>query len=191
MAIKPHVKVSVKDKPWKALRKHVIEMAAKKARVKVGVLGGEHGDGISMIEIAAIHEFGSPAANIPERSFIRSTFKRREADLEKVTARAASALFAGKIGLGQALGILGAWGVAAIQGTIRQHLTEGPEPQELKPATIARKQSSTPLLDTGQLIGAISFQVEGAEGWDGAEHEKIEGGHEGGEGSGHAEPGEE
>ena len=171
-------KVTVKDERWKALRKHVIALAAKKAYVKIGVLddGAHEGGTIGLAELAAIHEFGSPAAGIPERSFIRSTFRRVEDAEEKMIARLVKALFEGRIGLGQALGMLGAWGAGQVQATIRQHLTEGPEPQANKPSTIAAKGSSTPLIDTGQLIGAITWQVVGAEGWDGPESAESEGG---------------
>lgn len=41
--------------------------------VKKGVKGRE---GQDMVNIGAVHEFGSEKANIPQRSFIRSTFER-------------------------------------------------------------------------------------------------------------------
>ncbi|MCJ7694313.1 MAG: hypothetical protein MUO40_02705 [Anaerolineaceae bacterium] len=45
----------------------------------VGVIG-------SKAQIAAHHEFGAPAAGIPERSFIRSTFNEEKGKLETIIA---------------------------------------------------------------------------------------------------------
>lgn len=47
--------------------------------VHVGVFGEE-------AVIAATHEFGSFAKNIPERSYLRSTFNEKKKDVEKVMA---------------------------------------------------------------------------------------------------------
>ncbi len=45
--------------------------------VKVGVFG-------KRAYIGAVHEFGAPSRNIPERSFIRSTFKDEKKKIEKM-----------------------------------------------------------------------------------------------------------
>lgn len=138
-----------------------------RAHVKVGVLQSQGGNqihdpesGLTMTEIAAIHEFGSPAAGIPERSFIRSTFNVvRAADLQALVRRLAKQVVHAQMPITQALGILGQWGAAAVKNTIRTKRTIGPEPQELKPATIAAKGSSTPLVDTGRLLNTINYEV--------------------------------
>jgi hypothetical protein len=64
------------DKGFEAFFDGLRDMA--KLRVKVGIQGGEaneaHGDdGITMLQLGTIHEFGAPSANIPQRSFLRST----------------------------------------------------------------------------------------------------------------------
>lgn len=48
-----------------------------KSYAKVGVIG-------SKAAIAAHHEFGAPAAMIPERSFIRSTFNEEKSKITKI-----------------------------------------------------------------------------------------------------------
>jgi phage gpG-like protein len=158
------------DRIWKELVKKVGRL--KDAHVKVGVLasaGGAAmaGDGdITLVELAAIHEFGSPAAGIPERSFIRSTFRRGDVveAMNKLLTANARAIIGDKMSVSTALERLGAWGSAAVKGTIRERLTEGPEDQSNKPATIARKGSSTPLVDHGQLINSITYvKSEGSE----------------------------
>ncbi len=146
-------------KTWEAIKAN-IESVGVGSHVKVGVLasrGGdaEHGDdGITLIELAAIHEFGSPAANIPERSFIRRTFNASSAELRVMQTKLAAAVLRG-MPVPKALSILGAWAANAIKRTITgDHI-----PPPLKPATIARKGSDRPLVDSGRLLGAISFEV--------------------------------
>jgi len=158
----PHAKIDAKT--WEKLR----EKLPTNARVRVGVLAGAGGDakassGITMLELAAIHEFGSPAAGIPERSFIRSTFDREDVRLRlnMMGARLARAIVANKMDWTQALGMLGAWAASQIKSTIKNRLTTGPDPQENRPATIEKKGSDLPLVDTGRLINAITWLVTG------------------------------
>ena len=53
-----------------------------------------------------------------------------------------------------ALGLLGTWAVAAIQAKIRTNI-----PPELKQATIDRKHSDLALVDTGQLLNSLTYEV--------------------------------
>jgi phage gpG-like protein len=139
------------------------------AVVKVGVLSGagEAADGTPLVEIAAVHEFGNRAGTIPQRSFIRATFKRTRAERQKMIARILKKITEGKLDETQGLGLLGQWAVGKVKQTIVKRLTEGDQPQELKPATIAARKrkdgvtSTTPLLDTGLLKNSISYVVVG------------------------------
>lgn len=170
-------------KDWEAMRRAIMRT---EQRVKVGILedsshnaseeeegedDNESASEISMLELGAIHEFGAPAANIPERSFLRSTLNSgtdqiREA-VRTIVASEISKLFddtghtlnESESIAKRALGKMGAKVVAMIRQTIRARETEGPEDQELKPATIRRKGSDLPLVDTGQLINAITWAV--------------------------------
>ena len=157
-------KVVVKDGPWRKLLARAYGL--DKAHVKVGVLadkGGEdeHTEGITMLELAAIHEFGSPAAGVPQRSFIRSTFDQRAAELAETAAKLARLIVTKGMPVRQALGLLGQWGVKEVKATIREQRTtsEFYEPQANRPSTVARKGSDTPLVDTGRLINAVTSQV--------------------------------
>lgn len=160
---------------WKAIRNAIVRT---EKRVKVGILNdsqhaSEDGDDedISLLELAAIHEFGSPAANIPERSFIRATINgqrdevnaaiedlvgsevKKLLEIERVSESQADAAAR------RALGKLGTKIVSMIRATIRNRQTVGPEDQALKPETIKRKGSSLPLVDTAQLINGINFAI--------------------------------
>ena len=108
-----------------------------------------------MVELAAVHEFGSRDGTIPERSFIRSTFARQRVPLGKMCERLARMVVTKGMDVHQAMTLLGAWGASEVRKTI----TGGHVEPALKPATIAAKGSSKPLIDTGQLVGAITYEV--------------------------------
>lgn len=135
----------------------------EKARVKVGILEGkggeaEHGEsGMAIIEIAAVHEFGSVDGRIPERSFLRRTFEEQQDELIKFQSKIAVAVVNQRLSIEQGLGQLGLWAQAAIKRTITG---DPPIPPPLKPATIARKGSDRPLVDTGQLLNSIQWELE-------------------------------
>lgn len=160
-----------KNKVFKELRTKIGKLAD--AKVRVGILEGgddevesEYGD-LTIVELATIHEYGAPAAGIPERSFLRKTFTGRgRAELAAFQAEQAKQVIEGKLGARTALKRIGTWGAAKVRERIRAHIDP-----PLKPATIKRKGSSTPLVDTGHLINAISFQLEeqGGEGEGGGE----------------------
>lgn len=147
--------VKLEKRVWTKLRAKLKKLDG--ASVRVGVLasrGGniEHTDGITMTELAAIHEFGT--RNVPERSFIRKTTVEKRQEIAAITTKLAKAILADKTTHKKALDLLGLKVVGMVKGTIR----EGVEPA-LKPATIARKGSSKPLVDTGRLLNAIQHEV--------------------------------
>jgi hypothetical protein len=144
---------------WAEIMGRVQEYAGG-ASVKIGVLQSTdkqvEGADITLAELAAIHEYGAPKAGIPERSFLRRTFRdaRGKGALEEHLKKLAKAIVKGKINPDQALEMLGQWGVAAVKGRIKDHI-----PPPLAVATIKRKKSETPLVDTGQLINAITYEI--------------------------------
>lgn len=152
---------SVDDSEWQELKERLRVTMTRDAHVKVGVMqskggGASAGAGLTMVDLATIHEFGAPAAGIPERSFIRRTFAEKHEALAAMTKRLAAAVVTKKMPVDRALGLLGAWGAAEVKRTI----TSGPGvPPPLSPVTIARKGSTRPLVDTGRLVGAITWQV--------------------------------
>jgi hypothetical protein len=156
-----HADIKFDDKVFERLRAEVKEAAKK--HVHVGVLASKGGantgpDGETTIaEIAAIHEYGAPKANIPARSFIRATLEGNEnrEHLTKMLEKLARAVLSEKISVDGALGALGAWAVSAVKARITGRISP-----ELKAATVQRKGSSVPLVDTGQLINAINWEVD-------------------------------
>lgn len=155
------------DSVWRALHRKMTEAGIENAHVKVGVLaaaGAESaGAGITMVELAAIHEFGSPAAGIPERSYIRFTMLAKGDELRTKCTALAVLLVNEQMTFDRALGLLGTWASTEI----RKSITERKIKQELRPATIARKNrtskdatdQTTALVDTGRLLNAITWEV--------------------------------
>jgi phage gpG-like protein len=130
--------------------------------VLVGVPAGEFEESpegaVPMAMVAAVHEFGCPEKNIPERSFLRGGIRRGAPKFQRLNAANLRAIVLGGKTVAEALGQLGA--VAA--GEVKREFTAGTFAPN-KPATIARKGSSRPLIDTGSLRQSITWQLEGSE----------------------------
>lgn len=134
--------------------------------VRVGILDeapkrespgkGKKASRATLLEVAAVHEFGAPAAGIPQRSFIRATVDLKAAEIQATRDKLAAQVAEGKITAQVALERLGAF----VQGIVQARIAEGIGPA-LKPGTIARKKSSKPLIDTGQLRSAVTWKVTG------------------------------
>jgi len=132
--------------------------AAGKSRVKVGILqgSGAHAEtGISLVELAAVHEFGSPSRGIPERSFIRAPLTDSLV-IQTLITKLCKGSVLGRCSYADALEILGAKAAAHV----KNYTKSGASPHKaLKQATVNRKKSSRPLVDTGQLVNSVSYQV--------------------------------
>ena len=120
--------------------------------ISVGVQGTAHQDSaLTTAQIAAIHEFG---LGVPTRPFMRLTFEQRQRDIQKLGRGLEKRILEGHMTVENALKVMG---VAAV-GFIRATIDAGMSPA-LHPRTIARKGSSKPLVDTGQLKGSITAEV--------------------------------
>ncbi len=137
-----------KTPQWESLKQALGR--ARKMRVVVGWIGKQAG-------LGALHEFGAPAAGIPERSVIRATFDAKQSELAALQAQLAGQIIAGKTTVERALGIMG----LRFQSWCQQRITSGSLAPNA-PRTIARKGSDRPLVDTGQLVQAITFAVRDA-----------------------------
>lgn len=142
---------------WKKL---LSALKRREPYVRVGILSSEqHSEGMTVLEIAIIHEFGAPGAGIPQRSFIRGTVELKRDEIDAMIVKLSRRLLTeGSIKRGETpadmLNILGAW----LASEIKKYIADGIDPP-LKPATIEAKGSSTPLIDTGRLLNAITWEV--------------------------------
>ena len=165
---KATTKVVINTKRWDEIRKKLRVENEHGLPVKIGIFetAGTEKSGLSIVEIAALHEFGSPGGLIPERSFLRQPLRNAGEDLQKVAKRVVKSILSGKITYEQGMGLLGQWGVSVCKKAI---VTGDGIPPPNAPSTIAKKGSSRPLFDTGRLLNSISYQVEGGEHGGGSE----------------------
>lgn len=127
----------------------------KKPKISVGILEGEgaqaHGD-TTVADVATINEFG---LGVPERSFLRAWFDENEERAYEALRRLFVSVVEGKRTKEQALDVFGLW----VQGQIQQRMADGISPPNAA-STIAKKGSSTPLINVGQLRSSVTFKVE-------------------------------
>ena len=134
-----------------------VEAMKKKPFVKIGILGnaGNHKEtGTPVVLYAGANEFGTRDGRVPERSFMRSTMDQENRRLSRETEKLVSQIAQGRQNVMSVLKILG----LSIQAKIRKKITTLSSPPN-RPSTIAKKGSSNPLIDTGQLRSSINFEV--------------------------------
>lgn len=154
------------DHGWRRIVKEVRKM--DNAHVKVGFPIDKHakvtsksmkkvGGPLVMLEIiviAAVHEFGAPKKNIPERSFMRTAFDENIPEIEAIKSREYDRIITGKSGIYRSLDKIGVWFTAKVKKKIKDIKIP-----PLKPATVKRKGSSNPLIDSGQMIQSVQHVV--------------------------------
>lgn len=109
---------------------------------------------INMASLALIHERGSAANNIPARPFMKQTRQRAEGRFVRLLRRLYKQVVDGKVHPFDGLSKLG----MAYEGEMKNTFTTGSFTPN-KPATIKRKGSSRPLIDTGHLRQSITSKV--------------------------------
>lgn len=145
-------------------------------KVHIGIFAdAKREDGAPMLVIAAANEFGAKIPKrqarfgnlddenpggwviIPERSYLRAWFDENVDALQATMERLIGQVVEGKISGRAALETIGGYVVTHIQA----YMVDLKTPPNA-PSTIARKGSSNPLIDTGQLKDAITWRVVGA-----------------------------
>ena len=120
----------------------------------------EEYDWDTVIGIASVHEFGTLDGNVPARPFLRPAIDGGHDEIAKVKQRALELMIDGKLTSKQALAVVGEYA----QGRIQRAIDRVTSPA-LKPATIKRKGSSKPLIDTGQMRNSVQHvEVMSGEG---------------------------
>lgn len=109
--------------------------------------------GISMAQLAYIHEQGSPSNNMPARPFNRLTKNRCKGQFRKLLRRSYLKILRGASPTRE-LKIIG----VAYEGEMKNTFTISVF-VPLKPATVRSKGSSRPLIDSGALRGSIISKV--------------------------------
>lgn len=136
-----------------------VGVQAKDKAVRRGKGGSIRNTDQPLAVIAAIHEFG--LGDMPQRSFLRSAYDENLPVIDKMIQRVANGAVYG-LGTNAALNQLG----NVVQGMVQRKIVDGPFVPN-SPATIKRKKSSKPLIDTGHLRQSIRYVIERK----GAKHE--------------------
>lgn len=153
-----------KDRGWKKIAAE-LQKAAKKPYVKVGFIGdsggAEHKDSVLTVAgVAAIHEYGAPERNIPERSFIRGTIEAHSSEVQGFIDHQNKSVLLQKIDVKEALGRLGLFITALIKNRIvKEHVPPPLKESTIKAKTRAGKTGEVPLVDTAQMLNSIRHQV--------------------------------
>ena len=129
----------------------------KRPHVDVGVLGqraGAHKGAVTVAQVAEWAEFG---IGQPQRSWLRAWIDANENLIQDRIDTEMRQVLRGKSTPERALARVGVWLQGELQMNIANHPDNGFATNA--PSTIARKGSSTPLIDKGQLRASISHRV--------------------------------
>ncbi len=140
--------VEDKDRGWKRIKREL--SIFNELEIFVG-FQGEDGE---VAEIAAFNEFGTET--IPARPFLRLAIDTNKSQIGKAFDEAFNSIVDRKATAIQAANRLGLFGVSIVKKQITTSTTWA-EPNA--PATIDRKGSSTPLVDTAQMLNSVTYVV--------------------------------
>ena len=140
------------DLGWGRIKRTMSRLSG--SYTKVGLQQGsqrnDEGGLSSLVTVGAVHEFGAPNRNIPQRSFLRSAFDQHRREIDQVLAKEKGAILAGTRTIEQSLDVVGLLHTAQVQAKISSNV-----PPHLAAATIEKKGSSRTLIDTRQLVQSI------------------------------------
>ncbi len=146
------------------LKKIVLEMEQLgKAEILIGIQEGSKTTldyvrgrksipNLNIASYAAKNEFGTP--EIPERSFMRSTFDQNIQAIENFVERRYAEIIDQQLSVSQGLGQIGKFLEGAVKDKIREIRTPPNSPR-----TIKIKKSSKPLIDFGQMFSSVRYVV--------------------------------
>lgn len=123
------------------------------ASIKIGIQAdsGSYPDGTSVLDVAIWNEYGT--SRIPSRPFIRQCYALHSEQAFALLKKAVQQV-SGGVQPSVALGQVGLWYEAKMKRVLRTFAWQPNAPQTLK-----RKKSSKPLIDTGQLVNSIRYEV--------------------------------
>jgi len=146
------VKVIDKDMGFKRIDVEVKSLHGRE--VKIGIMGNESVDGVSVIDYAMYNEFGTN--RIPARPFMSKTAEVYGPKMIKFVEFLAGRMIDGKVGPTYVLQNIGEKYQSYIQKTIRD-AKNWAVPNAA--STVAMKGSSSPLIDTGRMVQSVRYEV--------------------------------
>lgn len=130
----------------------ITSMVSKPATLRVGFLSGAtYPDGTSVGLVAFINEFGAPSRGQPPRPAFRNMIAKKQKEWAPAIA---GLLKANDYDAERVLDITG----DVIAGQLRESISSITTPP-LAPATIKRKGSSKPWIESGHLLASVSHEI--------------------------------
>lgn len=149
-------KVVVKDRGFSERQKELRKF--NRATFAIGVFAEEgskeYADGTTVADVAAWNEYGVPG-KIPARPFVGGYLEEKRPAIQELLKRLAAGVAAGTYSAEEAAERAG----STLAGGMKKRIAEGSAFTPNAPSTVARKGSSKPLIDTGQLRSAITYEV--------------------------------
>ncbi len=160
----------VKTQVGKNLNQYLKNLEGKQARV--GWLEkSRYQNGDYVAEIAAQNEFGNPSKHIPARPFFRPTISEKKTEWLKMAFNGSRSILQGKQTIDNVLELIAARASGQIKRKITQ-IYDPPLSRKTIESRIARSSGSTrldkiqaqslskPLIDTGIMLGTLTYVVE-------------------------------
>lgn len=119
--------------------------------------GGDMRGMADNVMVGAIHEFGAPKANIPERSWLRSAFDKNLPKIGEVVQESYASVVDGRASAKMALAKLGEW----FTGRVKTGFADIKSPPYAESTLKARRRKGAGdmnpqmLVDTGQLRNSV------------------------------------
>ena len=131
-----------------------VRQRAMPRRVQIGYFADQkYADGTDLAMVAAVNEFGSAEAGVPERPFMR----RANVGLDGVLRPLVRQAMRSNLG---AVGVRDAKKIGlVVKGRIQKSIRDLDSPPNA-PSTIARKGSSSPLIDEGTMLTGVDVRIE-------------------------------
>lgn len=137
---------------FEAVLRDIADKLRDGGSVRVGFLeNATYPDGEPVAMIAAIQEFGAPAAGIPPRPFFRNMIAEKSGEWPKAIADL-------MIENDYDFSVVGPLVGEAISGQLRQSIVDTNEPPNA-PSTIRKKGHAKPLVDSGMMLQSVSYEV--------------------------------
>lgn len=148
MAVKIRETVTAEGKKFEKMLKEL-----GKLEVRIGIQQGETSDeGVDLVDIAMFNELGT--VHIPSRPFLRDSVDAHTDQINAFLRSMSTEILKG----GSAENVLKKIGVFQ-KGLIQEEITKGDFAPNSE-ATIKRKGSDTPLIDTGRMRQSVNYVIK-------------------------------
>lgn len=143
------------DRGWQKIYHNMKKL--KNTEIVVGILGAEARltDGKSdatLADIAVYNHFGTK--HIPARPFLQNAVDQNQAEILKRLKGSLKLISEGQVSPETQLNRIGAY----LVGLVQREITDLRTPPNA-PATIRKKKSDNPLIDTGRLRQSVTFEI--------------------------------